>query len=186
MGLSNTMPKANDITRYLQGRLGVFIDAANIYHSMKALGWHIDLVKLRTFFETRGEVAHLFYYTSYDPKNVSQRKFLDFLEINGYRLRKKEIKFIRDASNERGGFHKGNLDVELTIDAVELKDTFDTFVLLSGDGDFGALAKHLRKHGKRCLVMSARNHVARELIEQARFFHFGLFRGELEKKDRGV
>ena len=70
------------------------------------------------------------------------------LEINGYIVRKKKVKFIKDSNREKGGFYKGNLDVELTIDAVHNRDNLQSFVLFSGDSDFEALIKYMKKYRK--------------------------------------
>jgi len=103
------------IGKYVKGRVCVFIDASNIYHSFKKLGWKIDFLKLKNYFETNVQLGGIYYYSAYDPDYSKQRKFLDFLEIIGYTVRKKKVKFIKDYHLEEGGFHKGNLDVELTI-----------------------------------------------------------------------
>ena len=58
-------------------------------------------------------------------------------------------------------------DVELTIDAIRLMGTYDTAVLFSGDGDFAALCKYLRDHGKRVIIISYRDHVSYELINDS-------------------
>ena len=91
------------------------------------------------------------------------------LEMNGYIVRKKKVKFIKDSNREKGGFHKGNLDVELTIDAVHNRDNFQSFVLFSGDSDFEALIKYMKKYRKNCVVISTKGHVSIELLKQAKF-----------------
>ena len=129
------------IQKYVKGKVYVFIDAANIYHSQNKLGWRIDFRKLKEYFEKDTELIKIYYYTAYDKDYLKQRKFLDFMEIIGYIVRKKKVKFIKDADLIEGGFHKGNLDVELTIDAVHNRDKFQSFILFSGDSDFEALIR---------------------------------------------
>jgi uncharacterized LabA/DUF88 family protein len=116
-------------------------------------------------------------YTAYDPTYTKQKKFIDFLEIAGYIARTKNVKFIKD--KQGGGFHKGNLDVELTIDAVHNRDKFDSFLLFSGDNDFEALMKYLRNFHKRYLVFSIKDHVSIELLRQAKFI-------EIKKLERFI
>lgn len=98
-------------------------------------------------------------------------------------VKHREIKFIRDETDKvRGGHHKGNIDVDLTIDAVHFRDEYDSFVLLSGDSDFESLIKYLKAFGKRCVVMSTKGHVSIELIRQAKFLDFKKIRAEIERK----
>jgi len=167
------------IQKYIKGKAYIFIDASNIYHSFKKLGWKIDFLRLKKFLAHNIEMGNIYYYTAYDPNYAEQRKFLDFLEIVGYTVRRKKVKFIKDEQRERGGFHKGNLDVELTIDAVDNKDKFQSFILFSGDSDFEALLKYMRVHRKNCIVVSTKDHVSIELLKQAKFIDLKKLKGEI-------
>jgi uncharacterized LabA/DUF88 family protein len=72
--------------------------------------------------------------------------------------------------------------VELTIDAVDRKEDFDTFLLFSGDSDFEALIKYLKQHHKRCLVFSIKDHVSIELIKQAKYIDIKKLKEYIERK----
>jgi len=168
------------IEKYVKGIVYVFIDASNVYYSQRELGWKIDFHKLKRFFEENVELGNIYYYTAYDPEYDKQRQFLDFLEITGYIVRKKEVKFIKDCNQKKGGIYKGNLDVELTIDAVNNKDNFQSFVLFSGDSDFEALIKFMKIHKKNCLVFSTKDHISIDLIKQAKFIDIKKLRGKIE------
>ena len=157
------------IEQFVKGKTYIFIDASNIYHSFKKLGWKIDFLKLMDYFKKYTDFGRIYFYTAYDPEHTKQRRFLDFLEIVGYIVRTKKVKFIKDTTIEEGGFHKGNLDVELTIDAVHNRDDFQSFILFSGDGDFEALCKYMRNFRKNCIVVSTKDHVSVELLRQAKF-----------------
>jgi uncharacterized LabA/DUF88 family protein len=109
---------------------------------------------------------------------------LDFLEIIGYIVRKKKVKFIKNLNMEKGGFHKGNLDVELTIDAVHNRDNFQSFVLFSGDSDFEALIKYMRRYKKNCIVISTKDHISIELLRQAKFIDLKKLRKEIEFENK--
>ena len=171
------------IQNYVKGTVYVFIDASNIYHSFKKLGWKIDFLKLKNYLENNVQLGGIYYYSAYDPDYSKQRKFLDFLEIIGYTVRKKKVKFIKDTNSEKGGFHKGNLDVELTIDAVHNRDKFQTFILFSGDSDFEALLKYMKAYRKNCIVISTKDHVSIELLKQAKFIDLKKLRSEIELED---
>lgn len=174
------------IKQFVKGRTYVFIDASNIYHSQKKLGWKIAFLKLKEYLEKNTELGKIYYYTAYDPEYIQQRKFLDLLEIIGYIIRKKRVKFIKDDKLEAGGFHKGNLDVELTIDAVHNRDVFETFILFSGDSDFEALIKYMKAYKKNCVVVSTKDHVSIELLKQAKFIDLKKLRDEIELEGRPV
>lgn len=98
-------------------------------------------------------------------------------------MRHKEVKFIKDKNDAvHGGHHKGNIDVDLTIDAVHFRDNYESFILLSGDGDFASLIKYLKVFKKRCIVISAKGHIAFELVKQGKFIDFKKMRKEIELK----
>jgi len=172
------------IGKYVQRRTAVFIDAANIYFAQKTLGWRVDFQQLINYFRQETNLTRIAYYTARNPDNEKEGKFHDFLEIIGYVVQSKKIKFIKDINRKQGGLHKGNVDVELTIDAVDLINQYDSYVLISGDGDFAALLVYLKSRGKRCGVMSTRNHIAKELIDQAKYIDFKRVRKEIERTNK--
>lgn len=168
------------IKKFLTGKTAVFIDASNVYFSQKTLKWHIDFVRLLEYLKNETDFWKAFFYTAHDPDHKKQKEFLDFLEIVGYSVRTKKVKFIRDKTS--GGFHKGNLDVELTIDAVHSQGLYKSFLLFSGDSDFEALIKYLKQHGKRCVVFSVKGHIAIELLKQAKFVDLKKLEPYVKKK----
>lgn len=171
------------IKNFVKRKTAVFIDSANIYFSQKTLGWRIDFKKLIEYFRNNTQLFRISFYGALNPENLKERKFHDFLEIIGYMVKHKEIKFIKDKTdNVHGGHHKGNVDVELTIDAVHFRDKYDTFVLLSGDSDFESLIKYLKSFRKHCIVMSTKGHISIELLRQAKFIDFKKIRQEIELK----
>jgi len=170
------------IQEFIKGKTIVLIDASNIYHSQKRLGWRIDFRKMFEYFKQSCELHHCYFYTAHDPDAREQRRFLDFLEIVGYTVRTKKVKFIKDSTLEEGGFHKGNLDVELTIDAVYTMGDYQSAVLLSGDSDFAPLIRFLKAHQKRCVVVSTKGHVALELLKEAKFVDVKKLRDRIERK----
>lgn len=171
------------ISKFVKGKTAVFIDASNIYFSERTLGWRIDFKKLLDYFKKETDLYRIAFYGALNPDNERERKFHDFLEIIGYVIRHKKVKFIKDKTDyEYGGHHKGNIDVDLTIDAVHFKNEYDTFVLLSGDGDFESLLKYLKASKKRCIILSTKGHVSIELIRQAKFIDFKKLKTELRRE----
>jgi len=153
------------IGKYVQGRVYVFVDVANVLYAQKRLGWRVSYERLKSYFERECDLRKIIAYTGSFEANLKQRKFLDMLEIVGYEVRVKEVKKIRVARDKY--IWKGNLDVELALDMVELRDDYDTAVLISGDSDFAIVLEKLKVAGKKVVVISTRGRVAKELIERS-------------------
>ncbi|MDP2950749.1 MAG: NYN domain-containing protein, partial [bacterium] len=98
-----------------------------------------------------------------------QSKFLAKMGQYGYKVKSKEVKLIKISKDtyER----KGNLYVELVIDALKNINNFDTCVLMSGDSDFASLLDELKENKKRVIVLSTKGHISRELIERAKYIN---------------
>lgn len=135
-------------------KIALFIDGANLYAASKTLGFDIDYNKLLDVFQNSGYLLRAYYYTALveDQEYSSIRPLIDWLDYNGYRVITKAAKEFTDASGRRKV--KGNMDIELTIDAMELSDTMDHFVLFSGDGDFRSLVEALQRKGRKVSVVS--------------------------------
>ncbi len=155
--------------QYTAGRVFVFIDAANILYSQQTLGWRVDYKKLKGYFEEECDLRALYFYTGNVGDNQKQSSFLQKLNGLGYNVRSKEVKRIKISNNTYEW--KGNLDVELTIDVLANLNNFDTLILMSGDSDFASLLDAVKKSGKRVIVMSTKGHVAKELLERAKYIN---------------
>src|ERR1700746_1895493 len=130
-------------------RIAVFIDGPNLYATSKALGFDIDYKRLLTEFQAHGTLVRAFYYTAIieDQEYSSIRPLVDWLDYNGYTVVTKPTREFIDAAGRRKV--KGNMDVELAVDAMELAKYIDEMVLFSGDGDFGSLVEAVQRHGVR-------------------------------------
>jgi uncharacterized LabA/DUF88 family protein len=137
-----------------QERVALFIDGANLYATTKTLGFDIDYKKLLKEFQSRGYLVRAFYYTAVveDQEYSSIRPLVDWLDYNGYRVVTKPTKEFVDSSGRRK--IKGNMDIELAIDALELATFMDHMVLFSGDGDFRSLVEAMQRRGVRVSVVS--------------------------------
>ena len=156
---------------YRDERLALFIDGANVYSAARALGFDIDYKLLRQEFLRRGRLVRAFYYTALlDAEEYSPiRPLVDWLNYNGYAVVTKPAKEFTDSQGNRK--IKGNMDIELAIDAMELAPRLDHVVLFSGDGDFRSLVESLQRQGLRVSIVSTiRSHppmIADELRRQA-------------------
>jgi uncharacterized LabA/DUF88 family protein len=136
-------------------RIAIFIDGRNLYATAKALGFDIDYKRLLKEFQNRGTLLRAFYYTAIveDQDYSSIRPLIDWLDYNGYTVITKATKEFIDASGRRK--MKGNMDIELTVDAMELAAHVDQIVLFSGDGDFRSLVEAVQRRGVRVTVVSS-------------------------------
>lgn len=136
-------------------KIALFIDGPNLYATAKALGFDIDYKRLLKEFQRRGTLVRAFYYTAIieDQEFSSIRPLLDWLDYNGFTVVTKATKEYVDASGRRKV--KGNMDIELAVDAMELAGHVDETVLFSGDGDFRSLVEAVQRHGVRVTVVSS-------------------------------
>jgi uncharacterized LabA/DUF88 family protein len=155
-------------------KIGLFIDGPNLYATAKALGFDIDFKRLLKEFQSRGTLLRAFYYTAVneDQEFTAIRPLIDWLDYNGYTVATKATKEFIDASGRRKV--KGNMNIELTVDAMEVAEDIDQMVLFSGDGDFRSLVEAVQRRGVRVTVISTiSSHppmIADELRRQADVF----------------
>jgi len=158
----------------VSNKIALFIDGANLYATAKTLGFDIDYKRLLKEFQSRGTLLRAFYYTAIieDQEYSSIRPLIDWLDYNGYTVVTKATKEFIDASGRRKV--KGNMDIELAVDAMELAEHVDQIVLFSGDGDFRSLVEAVQRRGVRVTVVSTISSqppmIADELRRQADVF----------------
>ena len=139
---------------YQDERVALFIDGANLYATAKSLGFDIDYRRLLTYFRKRSRLIRALYYTALmeDAEYSPIRPLIDWLDYNGYRVVTKPAKEFTDSLGRRKV--KGNMDIELAIDVMQLADNLDHIVLFSGDGDFRSLISAVQAKGRRTSVVS--------------------------------
>ena len=135
-------------------KIALFIDGANLYAASRALGFDIDYKKMLRYFEGQGYLLRAYYYTALieDQEYSSIRPLIDWLDYNGYRVITKPTKEFTDSFGRRKV--KGNMDMELAVDAMELSTTADHMVIFSGDGDFRYLVEALQRRGRKVTIIS--------------------------------
>lgn len=171
------------LLKAIDGRVAIYIDAANLEKSVADLGtrppsirklgknfvWkalpkgysRIDYKKLYKFFQSNTKLASISFYSARFGTR-SHDDFLTVLKAIGYRLITKPIKEINTVE---GSQRKANFDVEISVDAVGWIRNYDNFVLFSGDSDFAYLLKFIKRRKKRVMVISERGHVSKELLK---------------------
>ena len=155
-------------------RVAAFIDGANLYQAARQLGFDVDYRRLLELLSGNGRLVRAYYYTALlDEQEYSPiRPLVDWLDYNGYTMVTKPLKEFTQATGRRK--FKGNMDVELTVDVMELSDRVDHAVLFSGDGDFRRLVEAVQRRGVRVTVVSTIRTsppmIADELRRQADLF----------------
>ena len=139
---------------YPEERMALFIDGANLYSTARALGFDIDYKSLLNHFASKGRLLRAFYYTALveDQEYSPIRPLIDWLDYNGYTLVTKPTKEFTDAMGRRK--IKGNMDIELAVDVMEMCDHVQHVILFSGDGDFRCLVEAAQRKGVRVTVVS--------------------------------
>ena len=139
---------------YRDEKLALFIDGSNLYAATKSLGFDVDFKLLRTEFMRRGKMLRAFYYTALIENDEYSpiRPLVDWLNYNGFTMVTKPAKEFTDSMGRRK--IKGNMDIELAVDAMELAPHVDHIVIFSGDGDFRPLVESLQRKGVRVSVVS--------------------------------
>lgn len=131
-----------------QQRVGVFIDTQNMYHSAKALySAKVDFGKiLELAVVNRTLIRAIAYVIRSESKQ--EQPFFESLQKRGIEVKAKDLQTFY------GGSKKGDWDVGIAMDIMRLAGKLDVVVLVSGDGDFAELLKHVKALGCRAEVLA--------------------------------
>ncbi|MCJ8283495.1 MAG: NYN domain-containing protein [Rivularia sp. ALOHA_DT_140] len=147
-----------------RGRVAIFIDGSNLFHTALQLGIEIDYTKLLCYLTREARLLRAFFYTGVDPHNEKQQGFLLWMRRNGYRVVTKEIIQLPDGSR------KSNQHVEIAVDMMNLSPYYDTAVLVSGDGELTYAVNAVAYQGARVELVSLRGMTNESLIDVADCF----------------
>ena len=143
------------MTLYPTDRIALFIDGANLYSAARSLNIDIDYKKLLEEFRRRGALLRAYYYTAIveDQEYSPIRPLVDWLDYNGFTMVTKPVRRYTEASTGQVRT-KGNMDIEIAVDMLDLAGHLDHVVLFSGDGDFRRLVEAVQRKGVRVTVVS--------------------------------
>lgn len=150
---------ARKLCSYPGDRIAILVDGGNMYHTMTTLGWQIDFGKFKALLSGSlpthrdRKLLRATYYTAYDPNHERFRSFMDYLELSGWVVDKKPV--VTHVNNAGETVCKGDVDVEICVDAMLLSNRIDHLILFSGDGDFVRLVKALQEKGVRVEIISS-------------------------------
>ncbi len=159
---------------YPEERIALFVDGSNLHAAARSLGFDIDYKRLLGLFSRQAIMIRAFYYTALleDQEYSPIRPLVDWLDYNGYTMVTKPAKEFTDQTGRRKV--KGNMDIEMAVDIMEMADKLDHIVIFSGDGDFRRLVEAVQYKGVRVTVVSTMHSnppmTADDLRRQADFF----------------
>ncbi len=162
-----------------RGRVAIFIDGSNLFYAALQLGVEIDYTKLLYRLTGGSKLLRAFFYTGVDPTNEKQQGFLLWMRRNGYRVISKDLVQLPDGSK------KANLDVEIAVDLMALVSSYDTAVLVSGDGDLAYAVNAVSYRGARVEVVSLRSMTSDSLINVAdRYIDLDQIKEDIQKSPK--
>ncbi len=159
-----------------RGRVAIFIDGSNLFYAALQLGIEIDYTKLLYRLTEGSRLLRAFFYTGVDRTNEKQQGFLLWMRRNGYRVIAKDLVQLPDGSK------KANLDVEIAVDLMALVGSYDTAIIVSGDGDLAYAADSVSYRGARIEVVSLRSMTSDSLINVAdRYIDLDQIKEDIQK-----
>ena len=162
-----------------RGRVAIFIDVSNLFYAALQLGVEIDYTKLLCRLTAGSRLLRSFFYTGVDRTNDKQQGFLLWMRRNGYRVIAKDLVQLPDGSK------KANLDVEIAVDMMALVGSYDTAVLVSGDGDLAYAVNAVSYRGARVEVVSLRSMTSDSLINVSdRYIDLEAIKEDIQKTPR--
>ncbi|MBD2463329.1 NYN domain-containing protein [Oscillatoria sp. FACHB-1407] len=162
-----------------RGRVAIFIDGSNLFYAALQLGIEIDYTKLLCRLTAGSRLLRSFFYTGVDRTNEKQQGFLLWMRRNGYRVISKDLVQLPDGSK------KANLDVEIAVDMMALVGSYDTAILVSGDGDLAYAVDAVSYRGVRVEVVSLRSMTSDSLINVAdRYIDLDGIKEDIQKTPR--
>ena len=162
-----------------RGRVAIFIDGSNLFYAALQLGIEIDYSKLLYRLTGGSRLLRSFFYTGVDRTNEKQQGFLLWMRRNGYRVIAKDLVQLPDGSK------KANLDVEIAVDMMALVGSYDTAILVSGDGDLAYAVDAVSYRGARVEVVSLRSMTSDSLINVAdRYIDLDQIKEDIQKNTK--
>jgi len=160
-----------------------FIDGQNFFKSVQALEQEVEALEVeldfhefRVYLAEKHAVKLAYYFIGHLPKYLT---LYERLGRQGYELRFKEV-----AAHE--GRIKGNVDVNLTLQAMVDYPQYDKAVIVTSDGDYACLVEYLHDNGKlECLIACSRggcSYLLRRLHDRIRIFYLDDIMRDLYKR----
>lgn len=150
-----------------------FIDSQNLNLSIRDLGWILDFKKFRVYLKEKYNVSKAFLFIGFIDGNNGLYKFL---QESGF------ICIFKPTLKYKDGTTKGNCDAELVLHAMIEYQNYDKAVIVTGDGDFHCLVKHLFEKEKLGAILIPNKYKFSALLKMRIFRPFLRFVNDLEEK----
>lgn len=150
------------MAKFLEQRVGVFVDVQNLYYSARVL--YDKKVNYKNILEVSLSERKLIRAIAYGIRTQegTEEPFFEALENSGYEVRTKDLQIFP------GGAKKGDWDVGIAVDAIKLSKSLDVVVLVSGDGDYIPLVQYIQStSGCRVELVAFAQSTSAKLIEAA-------------------
>jgi uncharacterized LabA/DUF88 family protein len=145
-------------------RVGIFIDVQNMYYSARQLKGKLDFDALLQACVLDRRLIQASAYVV-ESKEIDQSGFIAMLQQRAIEVRRKTLKVRADGSM------KGDWDMEMALDILDMAPKLDVVVLVSGDGDFTSLVRRVKTMGPKVEVVAFPRNTAKSLLEAADRFH---------------
>jgi uncharacterized LabA/DUF88 family protein len=133
----------------------ILIDGPNLYNTAKLLDLEIDFKQLRDYFSATRNVIRANYYTAMTDSEeyTSIKPLIDWLSYNRYVVVTKPSKTFVDADGRKRV--KGNMDIDIAVDAIVAAEWAEEIILFTGDGDFRPLVEEIQRRKTIVTVVSS-------------------------------
>lgn len=161
------------MSKVMSSKNYAFIDSQNLNLAVREMGWKLDFARFRVYLRDKLQVEKAYIFIGYMPSN---RELYSYLQDAGFHC------IFRPTLTYKNGKTKGNCDAELILQAMIDLDEYDSAIIVSGDGDFYCLVKHLIACSKlKALIVPNRNKYS-ALLKLKEFRPFTRDMNDLRKK----
>lgn len=173
--------KTHNVIRTERGRLMIFVDGSNLFYTAQMLGIEIDYLKLVDSLVNKDKLIRAYFYAGIDLDNALSIGWQFFMKRSGFKMVTKPLQTLPDGSK------KANCDVEMAVDMVTMLDSFDTAIVITGDGDLTYAIQYLVNHGKQVELVGSKMNTKDTLIQAAdRFVELECLKTLITKSVREV
>jgi uncharacterized LabA/DUF88 family protein len=141
-----------------RGKIMIFIDGSNLFYTAQMMGIEMDYIRLVEQLILNNKLVRAYFYAGIDNVNTQSLNWQYFMRRTGFKMVTKQLQCFSD------GNRKANCDVEIAVDMINLADSFDTAILVTGDGDLTYAVQTLVNKGKQVEIVGHRSNTNDTLI----------------------
>lgn len=141
-----------------RGKIMIFVDGSNLFFTAQMLNIEIDYISLVSHLVGDDKLVRVNFYAGIDPDNNQSVGWQYFMKRTGFRMVTKALQINPD------GTKKANCDVEMAVDMIHLADSFDTAIVITGDGDLTYALQNLINQGKQVELVGSKLNTKDSLV----------------------